>query len=105
MELWESFKAWFMSLGENYGVNPIIFGSLYLGTIPLFTLTLGWVIKNLRAKKPVLIPLSLSGVFFISAYVYLIFAGKNIPYWVYAFIIVMILTGLLGTIRKIRQAD
>ncbi len=105
MELWESFKIWFMSLGENYGVNPIIFGSLYVGTIPLFTLTLGWVIKNLRAKKPILLPLLLTGLFFISAYIYLIIAGKNIPYWVYTFIVLMIVVGLIGTLRKIRQAN
>ncbi len=105
MELWESFKIWFMSLGENYGVNPIIFGSLYVGTIPLFTFTLGWVIKNSRAKKPILLPLLLTGLFFISAYIYLIIAGKNIPYWVYAFIVLMIVVGLIGTLRKIRQAN
>lgn len=105
MEIWESFKHWFMSLGENYGVDPIIFGSLYVGTIPLFSLTLGWVIKNLRQKKPILWPLLLTGLFFISAYLYLIVAGKNIPYWVYAFIVLMITIGLAGTLRKIRRAD
>ena len=25
MEWWETFKEWFLSLGENYGVNPFIF--------------------------------------------------------------------------------
>lgn len=104
MELWESFKIWFMSLGESYGVNPIIFGSLYVGTIPLFTIALGWVIKNIKQKKPIFIPLMLTGVFFISAYLYLIIVGKNIPFWVYAFIALMIAGGLIGTIKKLRRA-
>ncbi len=104
MELWESFKEWFMNLGENYGVNPIIFGSLYVGTIPLFTIAIGWVIKNMRQKKPIFIPLMMSGIFFISAYLYLIVVGKNIPYWVYAFIALMIIVGLVGTIKKLRKA-
>ena len=105
MEWWSSLVDWFMSLGESYGVDPIIFGSLYVGTIPLFTLTLGWSIKNLRANKPVLLPLLLTGIFFISAYLYLIIAGKNIPYWVYFFIIIMIMAGFYGTLRKLRKAS
>ena len=105
MEWWSSAVHWFMSLGENYGVDPIIFGSLYVGTIPLFTLTLGWSIKNIRAKKPVLLPLILTGVFFISAYIYLIIVGKNIPYWVYFVIGTLITAGFIGTLKKIRKAS
>jgi hypothetical protein len=33
-ELFETIKIWFFGLGENYGVNPIIFGSIYVGAIP-----------------------------------------------------------------------
>jgi hypothetical protein len=29
MEWWETFKDWSLSLGENYGVNPFIFGGIY----------------------------------------------------------------------------
>jgi len=46
MELWDSFKDWFMGLGPAYGVNPMVFGSIYVGAIPFFTLSLGWLIKN-----------------------------------------------------------
>lgn len=105
MEWWYAFKDWFISLGQNYGVNPIIFGSLYVGTIPLFTLSIGWVIKNFKQKKSILLPLLLSGIFFISAYIYLIIVGKNIPYWVYLFIAFMVILGLAGTIQKFRRAN
>jgi hypothetical protein len=36
MEWWETFKEWFVSLGEKYQVNTFIFGSIYLGAIPFF---------------------------------------------------------------------
>ena len=75
----ESFIDWFMGLGEEYGVNPIIFGSIYVGAIPFFTASLGWLIRNIRKKKPIVIPTLLSGFFFISAYLYLMIAGENIP--------------------------
>lgn len=41
--------------------------------------------------------------FFISAYVYLIIAGKNVPYWVYVFLAVLIIFGAWSTIRKVRR--
>ncbi len=99
-----SFKDWFLGLGEVYGVNPVIFGSLYVGSIPFFTLSLGWVIKNIRQKKPIAIPILLTGIFFISAYLYLIIAGRNIPFWVYLFIMAMVAFGVISTLNKLRNS-
>lgn len=103
MEWWETIKEWFLSLGNNYGVNPYIFGSIYIGAIPFFFLSLRWTIKNMRNKKPFVVPLLITGFCFISAYIYLIIAGKNIPAWVYIFIGVMVLYGVYSTYRKIQQ--
>ncbi|MEO6582721.1 MAG: hypothetical protein ABIO05_00260 [Ferruginibacter sp.] len=102
MELWETFKEWFLSLGEKYNVNPYIVGSIYIGAIPFFFLCLSWTIKNMRRKKPFVLPLLLTGFFFISAYLYLIIAGKNIPVWVYIFIAVLVLYGVYSTVKKIK---
>ncbi len=104
MDWWLSFEDWFLGLGEVYGVNPVIFGSLYVGSIPFFTLSLGWVIKNIRQKKPIAIPILLTGVFFISAYLYLIIAGRNIPFWVYLFIMAMVAFGVISTLIKLRNS-
>ncbi len=104
MEWWVSIKELFLSLGENYGVNPYIFGGIYIGAIPLFFLCLGWTVKNIRKKKPFTLPILLTGFFFISAYLYLIIAGKNIPIWVYIFIGVMVLYGAYSTFSKIKKA-
>ncbi len=103
MEWWETFKEWFLSLGEKYGVNPYIFGSIYIAAIPFFFLSLGWTIKNIRKKKSFVIPLLLTGLCFISAYLYLIIAGENIPGWVYVFIGAMILYGAFSTYRKVKE--
>jgi prepilin signal peptidase PulO-like enzyme (type II secretory pathway) len=103
MQWWETFKNWFLSLGENYGVNPYIFGSIYISAIPFFFICLTWTIRNMRNKKPFVVPLLLTGMFFISAYVYLIIAGKNIPLWVYIFIGVMVLYGVYSTYKKIKS--
>ena len=63
--MWEAFTEWFLSLGDQYGVNPIIFGSIYVGAIPFFTLSVGWLVRNLRRKKPIVLPALSASFFFI----------------------------------------
>jgi hypothetical protein len=103
MELWDAFKEWFLSLGARYNVNPYIFGGIYVGAIPLFFMSLGWTVKNIRLKKSYALPLLLTGCCFISAYVYLLIVGKNIPVWVYIFIVLIIVYGIYSTIVKARK--
>ena len=100
--MWESIVEWFMSLGEEYGVNPIIFGSIYVGAIPFFTLSVAWLVRNLKKKQSIVLPTLLAGFFFISAYLYLLIAGRNIPFWVYIVIAAMIGFGVYSTVVKIR---
>ncbi len=100
---WETFKEWFLSLGGKYHVNPYIFGGIYVGAIPFFFLCLSWTIKNIKRKKPIVIPVLLTGLFFISAYLYLIIAGKNIPVWVYIFIGMLVLYGVYSTVQKVKK--
>ena len=92
-----------MSLGKDYGVNPLVFGSLYVGAIPFFTFSLAWLIRNIRLRKPVLLPLFLTGLFFIASYLYLIVVGRNIPFWVYLVVAAMIILGIISTWNKIRR--
>jgi glycopeptide antibiotics resistance protein len=103
MEWWETFKDWFLSLGDKYNVSPYIFGGIYLGAIPFFFLCLGWTIRNIRKKKSFVFPALLTGLFFISAYLYLIFVGENIPVWVYVFIAVLVGYGIYSTFSKIQK--
>ena len=103
MGWFESITEWFLSLGERYHVNPYIFGSIYIGAIPFFFLCLGWTIKNIRRKHSFVLPLVLTAFFFISAYLYLIFVGRNIPVWVYIFISLIIIYGVYSTITKIKK--
>jgi len=101
--MWQTFQHWFLSLGPKYGVNPIIFGSIYVGAIPLFMLSIGWLIRNLRQRKSVVLPVLAASCCFVSAYVYLIVAGKNIPVWVYFFLVAMIVYGIFSTVKKVRR--
>lgn len=99
----ESLKSWFMGLGAQYGVNPIIFGVIYVGAIPFFMLSVAWLVRNVRQKRSIILPVLFAGFFFISAYLYLIVVGKNIPLWVYGFIAVMMVIGVYSTLQKIKR--
>lgn len=96
-------KDWFFSLGEKYHVNPIIFGTIYVGAIPFFFLCLGWLVKNIKQKKPIVVPVLLTGFFFVPAYLYLIIAGRNIPVWVYIFIAALVIYGVISTLKTIKK--
>lgn len=101
--MWETFTNWFLSLGAKYGVNPFIFGGIYLGAIPFFTLSIAWLIRNYRNGKSIVLPALSATFFFISAYIYLIFAGKNVPIWVYAVVVLLIVVGAYSTLKKVRR--
>lgn len=101
--MWETFKAWYLSLGMDYGVNPLIFGGIYLGAVPFFLLSIGWLVRRLRNKKSIVLPILAAGFFFLSAYLYLIIAGRNVPFWVYLLILGLIAFGVYSTWKKVRS--
>lgn len=94
---------WFMSLGEPYGVNPIIFGAIYVGAVPFFWVAMWWLVKNIRAKKSVFLPVMMACLCAISAYLYLIVVGQNVPIWVYVFIVIIIVYAIYSTLATARK--
>ena len=102
VELIEQLSIWFLSLGDEYGVNPIIFGVIYIGAIPFFTLSIAWLVKNHKQNRPIVMPMFSATFFFISAYLYLFIAGENVPGWIYAVVVTMLGYGVWVTFKKVR---
>ncbi|HMS42182.1 MAG TPA: hypothetical protein PKE69_18255 [Pyrinomonadaceae bacterium] len=101
--IWEAIQNWFLSLGTEYGVNPFIFGAIYIGAIPFFSLSIGRLIQNYRKGRSIVLPALSAMFFFVSAYIYLIFAGKNVPWWVYGVVVLLIALGGYSTYKKVRR--
>lgn len=101
--MWTFFQDWFLGLGAQYGVNPFIFGSIYVGAIPFFSASVAWVVRNLRKKQPIVVPGVLSVLFFVSSYIYLFAAGDDLPWWIYGVLGTMLVGGLGTTVQKIRS--
>ncbi|MBT8400433.1 MAG: hypothetical protein KJO98_08155 [Rhodothermia bacterium] len=98
-----SILDWLLGLGEQYGVNPIIFAAIYVGAIPFFTLSIAWLVRNIRSGRPTTLPILSAGFFFVSAYIYLLIAGKNIPAWVYALIVGLLIYGAYSSYLKVKR--
>jgi hypothetical protein len=57
-------EGWFLALGERYNVNPLIFGSIYVGAIPFFSLSIAWLVRNLRRGRSAVAPLLSAALLF-----------------------------------------
>ena len=101
--MFDAVREWFFGLGAEYGVNPLVFGAIYVGAIPLFTASVAWLVRNARRGRSVVAPALAAGFFFVSAYLYLIVAGENVPWWVYAFVAVLVVGGAASTVRSVRR--
>jgi hypothetical protein len=99
----ENFYTWFNSLGAEYNINPLIFGSIYVGAIPLFLLSVAWIVRNHRQGKSLTLPILAAGSCFVSAYVYLLIVGENVPIWVYAAIVLLLAYSAYSSIKSVRH--
>jgi hypothetical protein len=97
------FNQWFLSLGADYGVNPYIFGAIYVGAIPFFLASIAWLVRRARAHRSTVVPTLCAGFCFVSAYLYLAVAGHDIPLWVWIFLGVLVIYGAWSTIRDTRR--
>ncbi|PZN95641.1 MAG: hypothetical protein DCF31_05875 [Alphaproteobacteria bacterium] len=103
MEQVAAAQAWVMALGARYGVNPVVFGAIYVGAIPFFLFFTGLAIKRLRARQSAVLPILAAGLCFVSAYLYLAIVGRNIPVWVWIFLGALVAYGAWSAIRDFRK--
>ena len=95
---------WFMGLGNDYGVDPLIFGSIYVATIPFFWASVAWIVRNARNGTSVRLPVLSASFFMVVAYAYLFWAGENLPVWLYLLVGALIVYCSVATVRKVRAA-
>mgnify|MGYP006302601149 CR=1 FL=1 len=100
---WSAVTDWFFSLGEQYGVNPIVFGSISVGAIPFFWLSVAWLVRNLRRGRSPFLPVLATSLCVLSAYIYLFIAGENLPLWVYALVAGLIGYSAYSTVQTVRK--
>lgn len=93
---------WVLRLGDDYGVDPVVYGVIWVGALPLFVLSLGWLVRTLRRREPIALPLAVTSFFFLAPTLYVFAAGRDLPAWVYVLLVALAVAGAIPTIRKVR---
>ncbi len=98
--IWHTIKNYYVTIGKNYHVDPIIFLGIHVVATPLFILCVAWLIKNYRQKRSIILPAALSVVIFNASNFYLILFGKNIPWWLYTIVGITTITSAYFSYKK-----
>jgi hypothetical protein len=96
-------KDWIIALGDKHDVDPLLLGCLYLVSKLSFFTFIGLLLRNLRAKKPIVTVVLFAAMSFSLPYMYLIIAGRNISVWVYVFIGCMFMYGGYSIWKKVTE--
>lgn len=92
-----------MRFGDRHGVNPWVFGVLYLSHHPLFWGTMAWLAARVRQKRPVAGVVALGVFFWFMPYAYIFVFGRGLPGWSYALAAILAALGGARAIQEIRR--
>ena len=89
---------------DTYGVNPIVFLVIYLVCVPFFYYSLFRILR--AAAKQLRQEIMLWGAVFLGAnvapFLYVMLFGRNIPWWVYGIIAILVGQGVFSLVMKLR---
>ncbi|MGM0588584.1 MAG: hypothetical protein ACQETE_09240 [Bacteroidota bacterium] len=102
-EILEPVRLWIIELSERHGVDPIVFGIIYIGATPLFGAAVGWLITAYRNNRSIVLPTISCMLTYSSSYLYLIIEGENIPWWVYGMLVGFMGYGMWVSYRRIKK--
>jgi hypothetical protein len=93
------------SAQENYKVDPVVFLVIYFASAPFFYYSIFRMVRALALRKQQGI-LLWSMVFLGSTaapFLYVLFFGRNLPWWVFVVIGLLIGQGVFSLIRRLRK--
>ena len=92
-----------LQLGAAHGVNPWLFGALYLAHHPLFWGTMAWLTVRVRRRQPVAAVIALGVFFWFLPYAYLVLFGRGLPWWAYVLALTLLALGGPHVVKEIRR--
>jgi hypothetical protein len=100
------FHAIMQQAVDRYEVNPAIFLVIYLISVPFFYYSLVRMVRALARKRgnEVFVWSTVFLCTIIAPFIYVLFFGRHLPWWVYAIIALLIGQGIFSLIRKLRNA-
>jgi hypothetical protein len=90
---------------DSYGVDPIVFIVIYLGTAPFFYYSIFRMVRALARKRQK--EIRVWSMVFLAAtaapFLYVLLFGRNFPWWVYLVIALLLGQGVYSLIRRLRK--
>jgi len=90
---------------ENYGVDPAVFLIFYLASAPVFYFSIFRMVRALARKLPN--EITLWSMVFLAAtaapFLYVLLFGRNLPWWIYAVIGLLIAQGVYSLVRRLTK--
>ena len=90
---------------DNYGVNPIVFLVIYLASAPFFYLSIFRMVRALA--KGLRNEIMLWSMIFLAStvapFLYVLIFGRNLPWWVYVVIALLIGQGVYSLVRRLTK--
>ncbi len=92
---------------DQYGVNPAIFLVIYFISVPFFYYSLFRIVQAFARKrgKEALLWAAVFLCATIAPFIYVLFFGRNLPWWIYGIIALLIGYGIFSLIRKLRDTN
>ena len=98
-------QAWIASTRETYGVDPVVFLVISTVNAPFFYYTAYRLVKAVAKRDTARLPLW--ATLFLAAvvvpYVYVLFWGRNLPWYVYGAMALLVGQGVWTLVRKLRR--
>lgn len=97
-------EALMQTARDNYCVDPVIFLIIYLGSAPVFYYSLFRLIRATakRIGKDVMLWSAIFLCANVAPFVYVLSFGRNLPWWVYGVIALLIGQGVFSLAKKLR---
>jgi hypothetical protein len=90
---------------DNYGVDPIAFIVIYLSSVPFFYYSIFRMVRALARKKQA--EIRVWSMIFLTAtaapFIYVLLFGRNLPWWVYVVIALLIGQGVFSLVKRLRK--
>ena len=103
--MFEFVRSWLAGIQRDYGVNPVIFGTIYLICVLPFWISIYKIItglKNRRRGQVTMFALIL-GSTILAPFVYVAFFGRDLPVWFWAVAAAVICYSVYSVLRRIKK--
>lgn len=103
--MFEYIRNWLTGVQTKYNVNPLVFGAIYLASVPFFWFSIYKIITGLKNRRigqvrtfgVILFIAIIAPFFYVAAF------GRNLPVWFWIFAAAIIGYSAYSTLSKLKS--